>query len=196
MRMQTLIISLLVAGGLSLAAQQQPPPARPAAEQQPPITFKVEVNYVEIDAVVADAQGNFVRGLTKDDFQIIEQGKPQSIAICSLIDIPVERADAPLFSPSPIEPDVRSNRKQFDGRVFLLVLDDLNTHFARSQRVKAAAKQFIERYIGANDFAAVIQTGRSTSGAQEFTNNRRLQLRAVDSFMGQKVRSATLEKID
>ena len=51
------------------------------AGQQPP-TFKVEVNYVEIDARVTDAQGTFVDDLTKDDFQIVEDGKPQTIA-CS-----------------------------------------------------------------------------------------------------------------
>ena len=47
-----------------LAQTQAPPPQAP----QPPITFKSEVNYVEIDARVTDAQGTFVRDLTRDDF--------------------------------------------------------------------------------------------------------------------------------
>src|SRR6476620_1615305 len=153
---------LIVLSVLSPSAQQQQPPApqtvpaRPADQQQPPITFKVEVNYVEIDAVVTDAAGNFVRNLTKDDFQIVEQGKPQTLTICSLVDIPVERADAPLFRSSPIEPDVRSNRTEFDGRIFVLVLDDLHTLFSRSGQVRAAAKQFVEHYLGANDIAAIV----------------------------------------
>src|SRR5688572_7047598 len=92
----TLAVSSFVIALLAghTAAQQpppQPPPARPAAEaQQPPITFKVEVNYVEIDAVVTDAKGTFVRGLTRDDFEVIEQSKPQAITVFSLVDIPVE----------------------------------------------------------------------------------------------------------
>jgi VWFA-related protein len=176
------------------AAQQRPQPA-PPAEPQPPITFKVEVNYVEIDAVVTDASGNFVRGLTRDDFQIIEQSKPQTISIFSLVDIPVERADAPLFATSPIEPDVRSNRQEFDGRVFILVLDDLHTHPMRSVQLRKAARQFVERYLGANDVAAVVTTGGSKGGAQNFTSSRRLLLKAIDNFMGQKLRSATLEKL-
>ncbi|HEX2458076.1 MAG TPA: VWA domain-containing protein [Vicinamibacterales bacterium] len=188
----------------SSAQQQQPPaapqrpaqqPQRPAEQPQPPITFKVEVNYVEIDAVVTDADGNFVRNLTKDDFQIVEQGKPQTLSICSLVDIPVERADAPLFRASPIEPDVRSNRKEFDGRIFVLVLDDLHTLFSRTGQVRAAAKQFVER-LGANDIAAIVPTGGNKSGAQEFTSSKRLLLRAVDNFAGRKLRSATLEKVD
>ena len=78
----------------------------------------------------------------------------------------------------------------------MLVLDDLQTHFARSVRVRNAAKQFIERYLGANDIAAIVQTGARKDGAQEFTSNRRLLLKAIDNFAGQKIRSATLDKID
>jgi VWFA-related protein len=164
--------------------------------QQPPVTFRVEVNYVEIDAVVTDAQGNVVRDLTKDDFQVTEGGKAQTLASVSLVDIPVERPDAPLFAASSVEPDVRSNEREFDGRIFVLVLDDLHTHFARSGRVKAAARQFIERYLGANDLVAVVTTGSARGGSQEFTSSRSLLLRAVDAFAGRKLRSATLDKID
>jgi VWFA-related protein len=190
-----LVPALFAIATLSTIAQQAPPSTPPQTDQ-PPITFKVEVNYVEIDAVVTDQQGNFVRTLKQDDFQVLEQGKPQTVSVFSLVDIPVEKFDPPLFKTKPIEPDVRSNRKEFDGRVFVLVLDDLNTHFARSPRVKLAARQFIERYLGANDVAAVVQTGGGRSTGQEFTGSRERLIRAVDRFMGQKERSATLEKID
>jgi len=199
MRTHTLgAIALILLASLSTSFQmgaQQTPPPRPAAEQ-PPMTFKVEVNYVEIDAIVTDQQGNFVRTLTKDDFQVLEQGKPQTVSVASLVDIPVEKFDPPLFKTKPIEPDVRSNRKEFDGRVFVLVLDDLNTSFSRSARVKIAARQFIERYLGANDVAAVVQTGGAKATGQEFTGSRERLLRAVNNFMGQKERSGTLERID
>ena len=177
-----------------LRAQQTPPP-KPAADQ-PPITFKVEVNYVEIDAIVTDQQGNFVRNLTKDDFVVLEQGKPQIVSIASLVDIPVEKFDPPLFKTKAVEPDVRSNSKEFNGRVFVLVLDDLNTSFSRSARVKLAARQFIEQYLGANDVAAIVQTGGAKATGQEFTSSHERLLRAVNNFMGQKERSATLGRID
>src|SRR6476646_3661942 len=118
-----------------VAAEQPPTPPRPDA-QSPAVTFRVEVNYVEIDAIVTDAQGNFVRDLTKDDFEVVEEGKPQDLSVLSMVDIPIERTDAPLYSPTAIEPDVRSNVKEFNGRVFVLVLDDLQTHFGRSVRVR------------------------------------------------------------
>src|SRR5262245_40144872 len=79
-------------------ATQPPPQAQPPRTAQPPVTFRVEVNYVEIDATVEDAQGNFVKNLTRDDFQIVEDGKPQSVTAFSMVDIPIERPDPPLFS--------------------------------------------------------------------------------------------------
>src|SRR6266571_613722 len=90
-----------------------------APPQVPPaVTFKTEVNYVEVGAVVTDAQGNFVRTLTKDDFQIIEDGKPQKISAYSLVDVPIERAEPARRAGAPsVEPDVTSNAAPFQGRL-------------------------------------------------------------------------------
>ncbi|MCA1561244.1 MAG: VWA domain-containing protein [Acidobacteria bacterium] len=182
----------LVFSAVWLSAQQSAPPDG----QQPPVTFKVEINYVEVDAIVTDQQGQFVRGLTRGDFEVLENGKRQPISIFSMVDIPLQRADAPLFAAQPIEPDVATNAGEFNGRVYVLLLDDLHTHPLRSSRVKAAARRFLEQHFGANDIAAVVHTSGRSDAGQEFTSNRRLLLRAVDKFMGRKIRSATLGKID
>ena len=59
----------------------------------------------------------------------------------SLVDIPIERSDRPLFSPRPIEPDVKTNERPFDGRVYVMVIDDLHTRLrpiaARESRGEA-----------------------------------------------------------
>ena len=180
--------------GAALGAGQAPQPAD--AQTPPPQTptFKVEVNYVEVDLRVTDAQGRFVTDLTKEDFRVLEDGRPQTISTFSLVNIPVERADRPLFAAQPIEPDVESNERVFDGRVYVLVLDDLHTDFSRSPRVRAAARRFIERYLGANDLMAVVTTGGGAAGAQEFTSKKRLLLAAVDKFTGRKLESATLAR--
>ena len=111
-----------------------------------------------------------------------------------MVDIPVDRDNRPLFAASPIEPDVKSNEKPFDGRVYVMVVDDLHTRFGRSIRVKAAAKQFIERRLGANDLMAVVHTAGSSEANQEFTSNKRLLLAAVDKTQGRKLDSATANK--
>ncbi len=172
------------------------PPQVKGEPQMPPVTFKVEINYVEVDAVVTDAEGNFVPGLRKDDFEILEDRKPQDITTFSYVNIPVERPDRPLFKPAAVEPDVQTNRQRQDGRVYVIVLDDLHTNPMRSPRVKAAARQFIERQMGANDVAAVVTTRGRSDTAQDFTSNKRLLLAAVDKFMGEKLRSSTLNQID
>jgi VWFA-related protein len=171
----------------AVLAQGGAPPQSP----QPPVTFKVEVNYVEIDASVTDAQGNFVRNLTRDDFQIVEDGKPQTLTAFSMVDIPITRPDPPLFSKTVIPPDVVTNRTPFEGRVFVLVLDDLNTRINRTARTRQAARQFVERYIAANDIVAVVNTSGYGKAMQDFTSNRALALRAIDASMGNKADSAT-----
>ena len=169
---------------------------QPAAPAQPPITFRAEINYVEVDARVLDAQGKFIPGLRAGDFQVIEDGKPQQVTAFSLVNIPVERPERPLFASKPIEPDVRTNLQAAGGRIYLIVLDDLHTSALRSNRTKVAARQFIEKYIGSNDMAAVVYTGGRTDAAQDFTTNQRLLLQAVDKFMGRKLRSSTMNKVD
>jgi VWFA-related protein len=171
---------------LSAGQQAQPSPQAP--------TFKAQVEFVEVDALVTDQQGNFVRDLTKDDFQVFEDGKLQTISTFTLVDIPIERLERPLFAALPIEPDVQTNERPFDGRVYVLILDDLHTDPFRTQRVKLAAHQFIERHLGSNDLMAVLFTGGRSRDAQEFTTNKRLLLAAVDKFMGQKLASVTLAR--
>ena len=176
---------------LLAALLQAPAPSQPPAAPQPPVTFKVEVNYVEIDANVTDERGNFVRTLSKDDFQVIEDGKPQALSVFSMVDIPIERADPPLFAKAPIPPDVATNRTPFAGRVFVLVIDDLHTRASRTARTRAAARQFVERFVGANDIVAVVNTSGFGKGMQDFTSNRQLALKAIDAAIGGKAESST-----
>src|SRR5512132_3877142 len=166
--------------GLILAALS------PQAPQTPPPTFRVEINYVEIDAHVTDAQGNGVRDLTRNDFQVVEDGTPQTITAFTRVDLPVERHDPPLFKTAPIEPDIASNLDEFTGRVWIIVLDDLQTRPLHTSLVQASARQFIRRYVSANDLAAVITTAGLGSASQDFTNNQARLIAAVNKFIGQK----------
>ena len=169
-----------------------PAPAAPQADA-PPVVFRVDVDYVEADVYVADAQNNPVNDLTADDFEVTEDGKPQKVTAFSLVNIPIERAERPLFAAAPIEADVQTN-DHTEGRIYLIVLDDLHTEFTRTPRVKAAMRRFFERSFGTNDMAAVVFTGRS-NGSQDFTNNPRLLMSAVDKFVGRKLQSATIERL-
>lgn len=191
MRRQLHLAALLVVLGGSALDSQSPAPAGP---QTP--TFRVNVEYVEVDAVVTDRDGQFVRNLTKDDFQIFEDGKPQAISTFSIVDIPVEHLQRPLYASTPVEPDVKSNERRFDGRVYVMVIDDLQTYFGRTPRVKAAAREFIQQQLGANDLMAVVHTAGPSDASQDFTSSKPLLLAAVDRTMGRKLDSATVTKTE
>src|SRR4030095_12451717 len=96
-----LVLSLAVltmffsTGGVAVEQDSQQPPAGspPPSAQHPPITFRADINYVEVDARVMDQQGAFVPSLKAGDFQVFEDGKPQPVTVFSLVNIPVERAE-------------------------------------------------------------------------------------------------------
>ncbi|MFN8060661.1 MAG: VWA domain-containing protein [Vicinamibacterales bacterium] len=189
-----LLVAVTLAAHVGLARQT----ADPAAPQgkQPPVTFRQEVNYVEVDAVITDAQGNFLRDLSQADFQVLEDGKPQTLSTFSLVDIPIKSADRPLFAEKAIPADTKSNADDFGGRLYMLVLDDLHTNALRSTLVRNAAKRFVERYMADNDIAAVVHSSGRTDASQEFTNSKPRLTAAINKFMGRKVRSETLGKIE
>src|SRR5919204_1546130 len=187
---------LVFVASAALTADQNPPAQPPAQPPQQGPTFRVRVDYVEVDVVVTDRQGNLVRDLKKEDFQVLEDGKSQTISAFTLVDIPIERPDRPLFQADPIEPDVKSNEQPFDGRIYVMVIDDYHTNFGRTQRVKLAAKQFIEQRLAANDLMAIVHTAGPSEASQEFTSNKRLLLAAVDKTQGRKLKSATANRTD
>jgi VWFA-related protein len=197
----TVALLLAATSGLLAAPQAQPQPQgaapaqnAPAQPTQPAVTFRVEVNYVEVDAIVTDAQGRVVNDLTAADFDVIEDGKAQKVTSFSLVSIPIERTERPVFAATPIEADVQTN-EHAEGRIYLIVLDDVHTDVTRTPRVKASMRRFLEQNFGTNDLAAVVFTGRSEA-SQDFTNNTKLLLNAVDKFQGRKLRSATLQRIE
>src|SRR4029077_15162752 len=57
----------VLGSGVLIGASQAPEPQAPA--DQSSVTFKVEINYVEVDAAIVDRQGQFVPGLKKEDFE-------------------------------------------------------------------------------------------------------------------------------
>jgi VWFA-related protein len=183
-RLPALGVALLLVAGLK--AQQAPPS----------VTFQVEVNYVDVDAIVTDEQGNFVTGLTRDDFDVFEDGKPQKVEMFSYVELPVEPADRFAALNRPVSSDAKSNARPFDGRVYVIVLDDLDISPLRGGLVKNAAREFVERHMGANDLAAVVYTSGRPEATQDFTNDRSLLVAAIDKFSGRRLRSAAIDALE
>lgn len=164
--------------------------------QAPAVTFQTEITYVDLDVTVTDQQGNLVSNLTRDDFDVFEDGKPQKIEMFSYVEIQTERPDRFLVANRPVASDVRSNRRGFDGRVYLIVLDDLDISPIRTATVKRSAREFVNRHFGANDMAAVVYTSGRSDAGQEFTSDPGLLLAAIDKFVGRRLRSAAIEALE
>src|SRR5687767_15865180 len=159
-RFAAVLILIACAAGMSGTHAQSP-----SSQDRPAVTFQTEVDYVDVDVVVTDQQGNFVRGLTRDDFEVLEDGKPVKLDTFSTVEIPIERYDQKLFGGQRTSAeDVRSNRSTLAGRFYVIVLDDVGTSPLRSQYVIKAARQFVEQHFAANDTAAIVYTsGRRRS---------------------------------
>ena len=186
-----LIAFVLCAAALqtpSLRAQDKPAP--------PDVTFQVEVNYVDVDVVVTDEKGNLVSDLKREDFEVFEDGKPQKIDTFAYVEIPIEQTNAFVLDGRTVSGDTQSNRQPFAGRLYVIILDDQDVASMRTAQVKKSAKEFVDKYMGANDIAAVIHTSGRTDAAQEFTSNKLLLHAAIDKFMGRRMRSLTLERLD
>src|SRR5262245_31229873 len=184
-RVHAIIVTTVCCMATVSAGQQTGPDGAAPSPQTP--TFRLQVEYVEADVRVTDSKGNFVRDLTKDDFQILEDGKPRAVAAFSLVDVPIE----PQSQAVSIEPDVRSNERRFSGRVYAMLLDDANTAPDRTSRTKNAARRFVEQHLGANDVMVIVFTTLGEP-AQEFTSDKRLLLSAIDKFVGQEIPGRTL----
>jgi len=185
-------------GGLGTGRGEQPPgrqaspPQEPApqepAPQGPVATFRAGVRAIQIDAVVTDEEGNPVRGLTVDDFEITERGKSQPITTFEAVDLPIETQ-----VPDLADADVVTN--EGDGRVYLIVIDSIRADNAAY--AKRELRKFFDEHFGPTDSAAImfLDRGHSTAG-QDFTSNRRLLIKGLDSFTGYSEDDVGGEKVE
>ncbi len=155
--------------------------------------FRTEVNVVEVDATVLDERGEAVAGLTAADFEVFEDGQPQPIVSFSEVDIPLTASAQFLGIDEPVSPDVRSNRQPASGRLYVVVLDDMNINPLRIETVRSAAREFIDSYFGAGDIGAVIYTSGRVDASQDFTSDPQLLVASIDKFMGRGVQSSAME---
>ena len=150
----------------------------------PQAPFRSGIDLIQVDAVVRDRSGNPVRGLTRADFQVFEDGRPLPIESFSAVDLPAAAVNTSI---PPLESALTafgSNDYAQDGRLFVLVLDDVHVRFDAGCifRVHQIAQRFIER-LAPGDLAAVVATSSSRPVALEFTGDKPRLLAAVMEFV-------------
>ena len=87
--------------------------------------FRSAINFVRVDAIVTDDDGNPVRDLTIDDFEIFEDDLQQQVETFKLVEHTGE-FDPALPPPGSIrnEYDLEREAAREDSRIFVFFLDD------------------------------------------------------------------------
>jgi len=111
--------------GLLVGTAGDPPPRRRGTGGQPP-TFRGGVNFVKVDVIVTDAAGRPTLDLRQDDFQVSENGKPQTIEAFKLVKLDggvAQTADGPRKAIRN-DSDEELEAARDDVRLFAIFLDD------------------------------------------------------------------------
>jgi VWFA-related protein len=173
-RTATASTALLVFGTLAILG------ASPARQGQKPPVFRVRTDLMQLDVTVLDKDRRPVRGLTKDDFILLEDKAPQTIEGFTAIDVP-DRVVPGAAWEKRASPDVVTNEID-NERIFVIVLDDAKglSAFGRKE-MKRSVEQFID-LLGPKDLVAVVFTGLAYPLNQNLTADKAKVLKTIRSY--------------
>jgi VWFA-related protein len=145
---------------------QSTPPPTPAPQTQQTV-FTKTVNYYASDLRVRDSKNRFVPNLTKDDFEVYEDGIRQKVEVFYPV-IGGRPMNAPQFSAAPArstsglilpKPRVQSDTS---GRVFVILIDDMNIIGADSILARKVLKDIRNNLVQDNDLIGIVSSGYSS----------------------------------
>ena len=179
-------------------AQQQAPdpdtaPAEaeaPANQQQPAEpespTFRAGINFIRVDVIVADDDGNLVRDLDVSDFQVLEDGEPQNIESFQLIEIgPVPAPDAEPARPIINSYDEEREAARADTRIFVVFFDDYHVRWENGVRAGRTLARFIRENLRPTDMIGVMYPLTPLDDVR-LTRNHEAIAEAAENFYGVK----------
>jgi VWFA-related protein len=152
--------------------------------QQP--TFRAGVNFVRVDVMVHDGKGQPITDLTQTDFEVLEDGKPQTIEQFRLI-----RVDG---NPRPGDPPPRELRNRIDEeieisrddvRLFVFFMDDYHVRLGNSLAIKEPLTRFVQTQLRPNDIVGIMYPLTPLDGIS-FTRNMASVVSAIERFEGRK----------
>lgn len=138
---------------IAALAALTPPPGGLAQNDLPP-PIRVDVDVVSLLCSVRDKKGGLIANLSKDDFTLLEDGKPQEIKYFS------RETDLPLTIGLLV--DVSGSQANLIGEE------------------RAAAHQFFTQVLRKKDMAFLISFGAETELLQDFTNSSKLLREGLD----------------
>jgi len=164
---------------LPLSAQQAAPaPSKPQASDPGLLTFRKNVHRVILDVVVTDADEKPVRGLTRDDFAVAEDGKTQRVLSFDVHDFDDVR-DVPKLQPLPPNTFINVPAAPERGPLYVILYDMVNMKLDDQATARTQLLKFIaEKPAGARFAVFVLSDGLRM--VQGFTDDQAELFAAMD----------------
>ncbi len=161
-----------------------------ALAQQTGVVFRTTTNLVIVDVFVRDRSGNDIPGLTKEDFTVLEDGKPQQIAIFEfqrLEGSEPPRAASVARPPAQARPQTIAiaapGRIQYqDRRLLVLFFDHSSMSPSDQARAHDAALKFVQEQMQPADLVAIMTFSTQLRVEQDFTDDRETLAQVIRSF--------------
>ena len=146
---------------------------------------KITTKLVQFDAIVTDKDGNQIKDLKAEDFEILQDGKPQTITNFSYVNTESPEQSSPVTTvkngKSVILPPPARVRPENVGRIITFVVDDGNCQ--ASQIGMTATREGIIKFINEqmlpNDLVSIYRTRGGSSLLQQYTSDKTLLLRTA-----------------
>jgi VWFA-related protein len=158
--------------------------------------MRISTRLVLVDVAITDKAGKHVRDLAASDFTILEDGKPQRLAVFT-VEGP-QNTPAPASPAQSLPPNICTNRPEYGlpaGALTILLLDTLNTRAEDQAYVRTKMLHFVETQLSAHDRIAVFSLGQSLRELQDFTDNPELLRAAINEFLPQKSGQLDVEAV-
>ena len=162
---------LLPLSNAAHSQQQQQPPAQQSDED----VVRIDSALMQAGVTVLDRQGRFVEGLKAEQFEVLVDGKPQSVSFFEQVAAgsPEERAKLALAGDARARAASRPGAEpQARGRAVIFFLDDLHMPPESVTRARKLIEHFVDKEMGEDDMAAVASASGQLGFLQQLTNNR------------------------
>lgn len=158
------------------------PKQKPAAEV-PKLVESVDVRVINVDVVVTDKRGNRIHGLTKDDFEILENGKPKAISNFYEVEAAPKAVAGTAAAPTSLAAieQIPDNQK----RRIIFYVDNLSLMPFNRNRVFKEMKEFAKRVMRPGDEAMIATFNRSMKIRAAFTRDPIQIQQTLDALAGE-----------
>jgi len=156
----------------------------PTQAQEPQVGFKVSANLILVDVRIVDSDGRPVKGLTRDDFTLLEEGQVQTIDHFQEISIPLTSSRVEIDRPSQ-PPLSHSLGSEFDQpmapekRLLILFFNFSSADLQDAEMMKKAAHEFLREQFDPSDSIAVLAFDNGLEMLTDFTSDRIVLSRAI-----------------